>query len=134
VDFAGGEIRLDAATTKNEHERLKKAGHICPFVFFREVAEGRGGEIKPHRIISFTKARKSACRKAGCPGRIPHDLRRTAIRNLVRAGVPERVAMRMTGHKTASMFQRYNIVSDGDLREAARKLDAVSNAKTAVHS
>ncbi len=147
VDFAAGEIRLDAGTTKNgdgrvfpmttalrtclkaqqaEHDRLKKAGVIVPWVFFREVAEGRGGEKKPQRIISFAKAWKSACEDAGCPGRIPHDLRRTAIRNLVRAGVPERVAMRMTGHKTASVFQRYNIVSDGDLREAAKRLDLAS--------
>jgi integrase len=77
-------------------------------------------------ITSFNKAWKVACRKAGCPGKIPHDLRRTAVRNFVRNGIPERVPMQLTGHKTASVFQRYNIVSDGDLREAAVKMNAAS--------
>lgn len=147
VDMKAGEVRLDAGTTKNgegrvfpftrelrtvmeaqwaEHERLQKAGHICPYVFFREVAEGRGGELKPHRIVAFTKNWKTACRLAGCPGRIPHDLRRTAVRNLVRAGVPQTIAMKLTGHKTDSVFRRYDIVSADDLRVAVERLDAAS--------
>ena len=104
------------------HDRLKQAGHIFPYVFFREVAKGRGGKKAPRRIVTFGKAWRTACRLAGCPGRIPHDLRRTAVRNFVRAGVPERVAMQLTGHKTRSVFDRYNIVSESDLQDAAQKM------------
>lgn len=152
VDFGAGEVRLDAGTTKNregrvfpftaalrtmlkaqhaEHLRLKKAGQIEPWVFFRMVAEGRGGEKKPQPIVSLNKAWKAACRAAGCPGRIPHDMRRSAVRNLVRAGISERVAMQMTGHKTRSVFERYNITSPGDLRDAARLLDSVAQRTAA---
>jgi integrase len=135
VDFGAGEVRLDPGKTKNgegrtfpmtrelrevlEQQRTitenlqRQLKVVCPRVFHRS-----GRPIK-----SFRVAFRSACVEAGCPGRVLHDFRRTAVRNLVRAGIPERVAMQMTGHKTRSVFERYNIVSVGDLREAARRLD-----------
>ena len=146
VDFEAGEVRLDPGTTKNGEGRVfpmtddlrallkaqqadtgpsAKAGEIVPWVFFRMVAEGRGGPKKPRADRLAHQGVGGRVRAAGCPGRIPHDLRRTAVRNMVRAGIPERVAMKLTGHKTRSVFERYNIVSDGDLDTAAEKLNAL---------
>jgi len=108
---------------------LKADGVLCPWVFHRT-----GKKVKGKPIVRFTKAWRKACAQAGCPGRIPHDLRRTAVRNLVRAGIPERVAMQMTGHKTRSVFERYNIVSECDLVEAAKKLNAIQPVQLPIDS
>lgn len=88
--------------------------------------------VRRRRAATRPPRWKTAARKAGCPGWIPHDFRRTAVRNLLRATVPERVAMQMTGHKTRSVFERYNIVSSGDLREAASKLDQAAGIVSGI--
>jgi integrase len=93
------------------------------------VAKGRNGPKQPRPIRAFNKAWTAACAAAGCPGRIPHDLRRTAVRNMIRRGVPERVAMQLAGHKTRSVFDRHNIVSPGDLRTAAAQLHGLTGTK-----
>jgi integrase len=138
VDFAASEVRRDPGTTKNNEGRVfpmtselrtlleeqrkktdqwqRETGTINPWVF----------TYKGKPFKSYKRSWATACRKAGLPGMIPHDFRRTAVRNLVRAGIPERVAMQMTGHKTRSVFERYNIVSVSDLKAALHKLDAMA--------
>jgi integrase len=88
----------------------------------------RREEAAAHR--EFQQGVEDRLPAAACPGRIPDDLRRTAVRNLVRAGIPERVAMMMTGHKTPSVFQRYHITSPEELRDAARRLNALEGNRT----
>jgi integrase len=85
-------------------------------------------------IKDFRGAWKTACTAAGCPGRIPHDFRRTAVRNLERAGVPRSAAMAMVGHKTEAIYRRYAIVDSGVLQEAALKLDIAAGTLSGTTS
>ena len=131
-----GVLRREASGTVKEQEarRLLKQREgasvdgrvIIPRsdrVTVAELAEGRNVFHRRGKPIkSFRKSWTTACEAAGCPGRIPHDFRRTAVRNLERAGVPRSAAMRMVGHKTEAIYRRYAIVSDADLHEASAKL------------
>ncbi|PYN38602.1 MAG: site-specific integrase, partial [Candidatus Rokuibacteriota bacterium] len=73
-------------------------------------------------ILRFRGAWMKACEAAGVRGRLVHDFRRTAVRNLERAGVPRSVAMKLTGHLTESIYRRYATVSPADLKAGVEKL------------
>jgi integrase len=136
VDLDAGTVRLDPGTTKNKEGRFVylPAEALDALRAWRrrtaEVERERSciiGHVFHHDdrpIRDFSVAWRGACARAGVAGRTLHDFRRTAARNYVRAGVPERVAMQILGHKTRAIFDRYNIVSEGDLRAAAEKVAA----------
>ena len=143
VDLKTGVVRLDPGTTKSGQgrsffvtselrtllkaqldsiEALKKQDVICSHVFHR----ADGSQIKDLRT-----AWRNACEAAGYPDKILHDFRRTAVRNLERAGVPRSTAMQMVGHQTESIYRRYAIVDESMHREAAALLDDFSNKQKA---
>ena len=98
------------------------AGHVVPWVFFRlESQAARGGKTVAVPVRYMQHAWEKARRAAGLQ-RMAHDFRRTAARNMVRLGVPERVAQSLIGHKTRAMFDRYNITSASDARLAIQQL------------
>jgi integrase len=134
VDLANEVIRLEDEDVKNEEgreiplidglpamlEKIKRANPNAEYVFV-----GRDGD----QVKSFRKAWRKACEAAGLKGFLFHDLRRSAARNLIRAGVPRGVAMKITGHKTEEVFERYNITSTDDLHDAGTSLTEYLNQK-----
>jgi integrase len=140
LDLEAGTLRLDPGTTKNDEGRVayitpdlarllaeqleriraveRKLGRIISFLFPYLCGRRRAG----HRRRDFRKAWRTACTQAGVPGRLVHDFRRTAVRNLERAGVPRSVAMKLTATGLRPSTGRDAIVSDADLQDASRRL------------
>jgi integrase len=134
LDLETGTLRLEPGTTKNDDGRVvyltpelkasivaqlervksleRETGQIIPYVFPHLRGPHRG-----KRVQDFKKAWKTACVKAGCPGMLRHDFRRTAVRNMVNLGVPERVAMKVSGHRSQTVFDRYHIASPAICRK-----------------
>jgi integrase len=143
LDLKAGWLRLEPGETKNNEgrnfplgsmlrqaledqvkqtEALQKAnGVIIPWLFHRDG----------NRIKIFRKSWIKACKAAGVPGKILHDFRRTAVRNLERAGISRSAAMKMVGHKTQSIYSRYAIADEGMLKDASLKLDQLHHSDQA---
>jgi integrase len=141
VDLADRVVRLRAEESKNGQTRLLPLeGQLLEIIQRREAARvitvdgqtrlvpyvfHRGG--RP--VVDFRKAWKRACRAAGVAGQLFHDLRRSGVRNLIRAGVDPSVAMTLSGHKTRAMLDRYNIIDERDLRAAILRTDSYVKAQ-----
>jgi integrase len=129
VDLAGGIIRLTPRRSKTKVGRVLPISQPLRDVLRRRLHQRRPGV--PHvfsrdgvPVRQWRTALRDACRKAQVPHRLLHDCRRTAARNLIRAGVPERIAMLLTGHKTRAVFDRYHIVNEQELVTAGERLAA----------
>jgi integrase len=127
VNVSAGTIRLDPGETKNDEARTVKMSAGVKALLTALISGKKPGDFvftrQEEAVRDFRGAWEAVTTEAGVAGLLFHDLRRTAVRNMVRAGVPERVAMSISGHKTRSVFERYNIVSERDLDDAVRKLE-----------
>jgi len=130
VDLVEGKLSLTPLQTKTETPRVV----YLPPDLHRVLSEARRRHEATYpaspwvcqrygkRLLDIKRCWKQACHRMGLEGRLVHDFRRTAVRNMTRAGIPEKVAMAISGHKTRSVFDRYNIVNETDLKVAAKAL------------
>jgi integrase len=134
-DIEGDVVRLRPTISKTKDGRVlvlvgelaeiierRRAARLdlIPLVFHR-VVHGKAGSP----IRRFYRSWKSACQQAGIPtDRVFHDFRRSAVRNMTRAGVPRQTAKQISGHKTDSIFNRYDIVDEEDIRDGLLKTQA----------
>lgn len=128
LDFPCRLIRLDIGSTKNDDGRVVRMTNEV-FELLAACAAGKGEQDfvftrdGNKRVLDFRTAWTNACERAGCSGLLFHDLRRTGARNLRRLGVSEGVIMRIGGWRTRTVFDRYNILDEADLADAASRLD-----------
>jgi integrase len=139
IDLDAGTLRLEPGETKNGDGRVvfmspelkmlvsaqiervrilsRRLGQVLPGLFHHLHGCYTGQPVQ-----DFRKAWSQACERVGLVGMLRHDFRRSAVRNMERAGVPRSVAMKISGHKTESIYRRYAIVSESDIQDATRRL------------
>jgi integrase len=131
VDFLNHQITLEARNAKNNEPRtIPMSGELYQVILslrtvapIKDKAKDLAFTNRGRKIRFIYDAWKEAVKRAGLPGLLLHDCRRTAVRNFIRAGVPDKVARAISGHKTRLVFDRYNIIDERDLRDAAAKLE-----------
>ena len=135
VDLLAGTVTLYSGETKNDEGRTVALTEECRLLL-TELRRGKKPEDylftreKGEVIKDFRGTWDKLTEAAGVPGLLFHDFRRSSVRNMIRRGVPQKTARTVSGHKTDAVFSRYNIVSEDDIREAAKRIE--EGAKTAI--
>ena len=137
IDLKANRIHLPGRTTKNGKPRyLPIYGDMEAELDMAIAAGDRSCPLlvqeKGQPVFEFKKAWATACELAGVQHALFHDLRRTALTNMIEAGLSEKEAMEISGHKTRAVFDRYHIVSERRMRQNAEKLSAHLKAKEAA--
>ena len=146
LDLQSGCLKLERQETSRREERKFPLTQEMRELLVRQLEDANELERKTGRIIpwlfhhngkpikDFRRAWTLACRRAGVTGKVPQDFRRTAVRNLERAGIPRSAAMAMVGHRTESIYQRYKIADNEMLKESAAKLAALHQSEKSAPS
>jgi integrase len=129
IDLLDRAIRLNPGETKSGKGRLVPLAPDA-FLLLQALVVGKTGNDSVFArsdgspVRDFRDAWATLCKTAGLPGLLFHDLRRSAVRNMIRRGVSQKVAMQISGHETPSVFERYDITDETDLRAAVDKIQA----------
>jgi integrase len=138
VDLKAKRINLPGRTTKNGKTRyLPIYGDMAPEldIWLTRIKESACPFLIQDQgapVFDFEKAWATGCDAAGIPGTLFHDLRRTAVTNMIEAGLSEKEAMEISGHRTRAVFDRYHIVSERRMAQNAEKLEQHLKAKEAA--
>jgi integrase len=126
VDLDGARITLQEGETKNDDPRVLPMSNAL--VKLLSAVKHREGAVFPSKRV-MQAAFPKACKAAKIDGLLVHDLRRSSVRNMMKAGAQQAEAMKISGHRDASVFQRYNVIDEAQTADVMRRVQQIAPVK-----